>query len=760
MAVVGSRAARGILGSSAAGLLLFVLIMGWSVQSSAQAPPKRVLLLHGYNFSHRASLVAGEAARNRLAERSAQRFVLDAEFLDLERPGEPDHAERQALYLKAKYAHNPPDIILAIGGVTLPFVIKYRDLIGPDIPIVFTSIELSTYEALGKPKGVTGIVLDLDRNLKNTIALAEGLQPTARHIYFIAGSGYLDRGWQARARRFAESHLARFETTFLFELTYDQVLAELAKIPPDSIVVMLTFYVDPLRKAVQPDKVAMAFANASPAPFYSTYSINLGNGLLGGYSETFDSHGAAAADLVLKILAGGDPASLPPHANPDKAYRVDYRALQRWELKEADLPPGTVILFKDPSIWDQHRGAALAALSTIVVLTALVAALLVQRHRRHAAELLLTESEERMTFTAASMNVGLWQFDPEAGELWATEHCRALFGVPAGAKLTRERFLAAVHPDDRVMAIDALRAVPGSNRSNGVDVRIPQPDGEIRWIRVRVRTDAADAGSSRRLNGIFIDVTDQKRAESEAEIQRQEVAHLMRVSMLGELSGAIAHEISQPLTAVQSNAEAGLMLLGTASPDLVELREVLEDIAQDNRRAGDVIQRLRSLLRKGGRKVDLIDLNELVRSTVSLLNSELISRRISLQLELAEGLPAAWGDSTQLQQVLLNLLMNAMDAVAHMPQARRLVAVSTRIERTGAIELLVRDHGEGIPTEQQDKLFQPFHTTKPHGLGLGLTICSTIVHVHGGDLTLVNAHDGGAIAAFSLPAQESLAAVR
>ena len=192
------------------------------------------------------------------------------------------------------------------------------------------------------------------------------------------------------------------------------------------------------------------------------------------------------------------------------------------------------------------------------------------------------------------------------------------------------------------------------------------------------------------MSGIFVDITEQKAAEAEAALQRQELAHLMRVSVLGELSGAIAHEINQPLTAIQSNAETGLDLLAEKSPDLAEIRDVFEDIVHDNRRASEVIERLRNLLKKGERRSDPVDLNDLVNSTVALLNSELISRRINVKLDLAIALPAALGDPVQLQQVLLNLVMNAMDAMASTPTGARLVTISTRVTRGGAVEVLVR----------------------------------------------------------------------
>ena len=431
--------------------------------------------------------------------------------------------------------------------------------------------------------------------------------------------------------------------------------------------------------------------------------------------------------------------------------------MQKWHLSESNLPPSTTVLFKNPTIWDEYRGTVIAGIFVVGLQALLLSALLIQRRRKMRFEDLLLASEERMTFAAAATNIGFWQLERDTNKLWATEHCNTLFGIAKDVPLTREALLATVHPDDVETARRSMQRPFETEQASTSDVRIVLPDREVRWVRMRARRYPVDDSRSEQLGGIFVDVTDQKLAEAEAALQRQEIAHLMRVSVLGELSGSIAHEINQPLTAILSNAQAALRLLGQKSPDLEEIRDALQDIVQEDNRAGEVIQRLRHLLKKGERKFESVNINDLVRSTAALLHSELIGREISIRFDLENRLFLTTGDSVQLQQVLLNLVMNGMDAMASTPADQRHILISTRGMESGSVEVRVKDRGHGIRPLENGRLFEPFYTTKEHGLGLGLAICSTIIQAHGGRLTLVNDASGGAIAMFSLPGREATA---
>jgi PAS domain S-box-containing protein len=299
-----------------------------------------------------------------------------------------------------------------------------------------------------------------------------------------------------------------------------------------------------------------------------------------------------------------------------------------------------------------------------------------------------------------------------------------------------------------------LRLLDSEHRVRDFEVELRTRTGGIR--PVVLGADIDEMGGEPCVITFTRDLTEQRRAEAEAQQQRLEVAHLSRVAMLGELSGALAHELNQPLTAILANARAAQRLLRLSSPDLDELRDILEDIAQDDRRAGEVIERLRAFLRKGAMQPGHLDLNEVVTEVLGLVHSDLIQRRVTVDARLAAALPTVFADRVQLQQVLLNLLLNACDAMAADSRGEKRVTIQTTESATGGVELSVADQGTGIPPDEMERVFEPFVTSKPHGLGLGLAICRSIVTAHGGRLWAENNEDGGATFNLVLSGEEAL----
>ncbi|HEX5216083.1 MAG TPA: PAS domain-containing protein [Vicinamibacterales bacterium] len=253
-----------------------------------------------------------------------------------------------------------------------------------------------------------------------------------------------------------------------------------------------------------------------------------------------------------------------------------------------------------------------------------------------------------------------------------------------------------------------------------------------------------------RVLSIVRDMTDRKRAELDADANRRELAHLSRVAMLGEMSGTLAHELSQPLAAVLSNAQAARLMLDHAAPDLEQLRLTLDDIIRNDRRAGAVIDRLRALLRKGDIALQPIDPNDVVKDVIDLAYGELTSRRVAVRSDLSSGLPLVLGDRVQLQQVVLNLLLNGCDAMNATPASDRQLTFSTATH-DGSVEIAVSDRGSGIPSDQLERVFEPFVTFREQGLGLGLAISRSIVTAHGGSIRAENNADGGATFRCQLP---------
>jgi len=370
----------------------------------------------------------------------------------------------------------------------------------------------------------------------------------------------------------------------------------------------------------------------------------------------------------------------------------------------------------------------------------------------------LRESEGRMSLAVEGADFGIWIRDLARNDIWATDKWRALFGFSKSERLELDCILERFHPEDRDafrMAIE--KAAEGDGRYE-VDYRVVLPNGELRWIGSRGRVEFDGAGKPMIVRSVSQDITKRKVAEQEVQTLQQEIAHVGRVSMLGQLASALAHEINQPLAAILRNAEAAELFLQDPSPDLDEVRAILSDIRSDDQRAGSVIDRMRGLLKRQNLVRRPVDVGELVGGVIALVGSDAAARHITLSVAMAKDLRPVCGDPVHLQQVLLNLIVNGMDALGDVTGKDRHVSVSASLDGPGSVEIVVSDSGPGIPADKLTHIFDSFFTTKPEGMGMGLPISRTIIEAHGGRLWAESNNGSGASFRFTLPiAAEDLA---
>jgi two-component system sensor kinase FixL len=363
----------------------------------------------------------------------------------------------------------------------------------------------------------------------------------------------------------------------------------------------------------------------------------------------------------------------------------------------------------------------------------------------------LRNKEEWLNLATDSAGVGLWFWEFRTNFIWITEKTRMLYDFSSSGQIPYEQFLSRLHPDDLDWVVQASRKCFEEGAEFRNDYRIVLLDGSIRWFQVLAKAFLTPSGKPNGMTGLSLDITDRKQAAQEIVQQRIELAHVARVSAMGELAASLAHELNQPLGAILRNAEAAELFLQASSPDLEEVRAILADIRKDDQRAGAVIDRMRTLLKRRKVEHSLIDLNVLADEVITLVRPEADSRNVRLALEPVSSLPPVSGDRIQLQQVLLNLLLNAMDAMNDSASDGRRITVG--VQAAGAqVEIAVSDTGHGIPADKLAHVFEPFFSTKPNGMGMGLTISCSIIEAIGGNIRAKNNEAGGATIAFTLPA--------
>jgi PAS domain S-box-containing protein len=369
---------------------------------------------------------------------------------------------------------------------------------------------------------------------------------------------------------------------------------------------------------------------------------------------------------------------------------------------------------------------------------------------RKEAENALRQSETYLAEAQRLSHTGSFGWRVVSGEIIWSEETFRIFGYDKAPSVTLDMVFQRIHPDDRARAKQTIDRASSDGKDFDHGYRLLMPDGSVKHVHATAHA-ATDASGGIEFVGAVTDVTARKRAEEELHEAQAGLAHVTRVTALGELAASIAHEVNQPLAAVVTNAAACLRWLDRETPNLDEARGTVRSIIKDGSRAGEVIQRVRGLVNKTAGQKAPLHLNEVVDEVITLVQHELFSHRVLLRLELAPALPLVRADRIQLQQVILNLIINGIEAMQAVTDRPRELVIRTHQDETCQILVTVKDCGIGIAADNADRLFDAFFTTKSSGMGMGLSICRSIVDGHAGRLSASGNIGPGATFQFTLP---------
>ena len=345
---------------------------------------------------------------------------------------------------------------------------------------------------------------------------------------------------------------------------------------------------------------------------------------------------------------------------------------------------------------------------------------------------------------------GSFGWNPENGEIFWSEETFRIFEYEPRSKPSIEMIIKRVHPEDVALFERVIERARTDRQDFELEHRLEMPDGSVKHLHVVARAFPSDSGEMRFV-GAVKEVTAARNAQDRLNAAQAQLARAMRLSVVGELTASISHEVTQPLAAIDASSVAAMNWLAHEPINLDEVRAALRGIKHGAARAIEIVERIRALVRKS--HVDLVplDINIAVNDGVSLMRYVMAHRRITLDLDLAPGLPAVLGDRVQLQQVVINLIANAIQAMADIRDRPRMLSIQSKPENAGHVLVSVRDSGVGIDPEAASRLFDALYTTKPNGMGLGLSICQTIISAHGGRIWATNDSRPGATLSFSLP---------
>ena len=731
-------------------ILLICGLLSGPVPTHAQTEPqnalagKNVLILHALESNVPIFELTDRGLRKALDSGGVSIRNQFFEYLDLARNPGPEYRELLADLMRLRYGHRKIDLVITLYPEALLFAVKEGRAIFAKAPIVALYLPLGFEQPESDRRIIRQFVTP---DVKGTLEIAINLVPGAKRVYVVSGANEVDRSMENRARKVFKEWEGRLDFRYLSDLPLEDILATVSSAPPETMVFSMGFATDVTGKNYTTREVGKRLGEVSSVPVFGLWDVALGYGIAGGSLSSFEYVGTRAGQLTLDILRGTQNLeNIQDVLEVPHLAMFDWRQLRRWNLDEDALPSGSIVVNREVTFWDL-KYYIIGALAFIMAQSFLIAGLLVQNRRRRSAEESLQQKTEELDqfFTVTSDLLCIANTDGyflRLNPAWE----RAL-GY-SREELMAKQFFEFVHPDDLVRTEDAVSTLASQGKVMYFENRYRAKDGTYRWLE----WTAAPVGKL--IYAGARDLTERLKTESEARQRREELAHMTRIATMGELTTSLAHEINQPLTAILSNAEAAQRFLSGNAPDISEVRQILEDIVRDDRRASDVVRKVRALVKKEKPHEEILDLNETIQEVISLIRGESLLRGLSITMELSQGLKRIRGERVQLQQVILNLILNGAAAMRNSPSGQRKIILRTAMPDGRTVKAFVTDFGTGIDEKNIERLFEPFYTTKPEGLGMGLSISQTIIKAHGGTMEASNNPEGGATFALTLPAHQ------
>ena len=727
--------------------LLGSLLLSTSASASGPTKPKNILFLSSGAPGQPLYDITVSGVRTTIQEGYDGPLNLYAEYLDAERFPNKQQFRAQIDFIKKKYTREKMDLFIPAGAEVLSLFSQSLSRDFDEIPTLFIEFRRGYPDTLAfVPKHkMTGLITEPDP--KKTFEAALSIHPGTKYVFVVSGSSPSDRLVESLARAAYREYEGSVKVTYLSGLAMEELLQRISRLPENSIVIYLSFLKDPKGVNYYATESLKLLCEASSAPVYGNWEHFVGHGIVGGYVLAVNANAARVGQLAVRILQGEDPSTIPVERG-STLYMFDWRQMKRWGIKEGDLPDGSVIVNRELTFFEAFKWYIIGTVLFVIIETVLVVFLISLYRKQKRAQKQLREAAKEWQTTFDSIQDLIFILDPDLKVLRVNAPVLAFLNLPA-EKVLGSLYYSLTHDTNEPPEAYLIRAMTRTKRHEDTELYDQKRNA---WFHISVAPILDDKGEITSMVYQTRDITEQKRTETEIHRARAELLRVERSFRINELTASLAHELNQPLAAILSNAQAALYFLESDRPDLNEFREILGDIIQDDKRAGNVIRSLRSMMKREEVEKIPVILNDVLNDVVAIFHSEAVFRNVDIETDFSGSLPPVLADRIQLQQVALNLMMNATEAMSRNSPGERRIILRTKATDS-CVRVDVRDSGEGIAQEKLERLFQPFYTTKGNGLGMGLAISKSIIEAHGGRIWAENHPEGGATFIFELPAK-------